>query len=283
MRLAAALIAVGLLFGACTATNESDPTPDLPRDPTPTGLVFCEVTNVIDGDTFDVEGCIDAGRIRLILVDSPETHAGGARCYGAEATDFTRDSLLGETVGLERDTSDTDPGGRLLRYAWFEGEMFNQVLVREGFAGWYEWPPDLKYSDRIRDAQDEAQSAGAGLWSECGSITAPVPGGELVDGCTEATGALAALDKAAETVSVTGSGALGGWYVISERGNQRYEFPDDFVLEGTVAVWSGVPEFADDPSRLWWTAESMWNNGEPDAAALYTCTGELASRIDDGG
>ena len=104
-----------------------------------------------------------------------------------------------------------------------------------------------------------------------------------MDGCTEATAELTAVDKRAESFSITGSGVLGGWYVISERGNQRYEFPDDFVLEGTVLVWSGVPQFEDDPSRLWWTAEQMWYNSEPDAAALYTCTGELASRVDDGG
>lgn len=280
MKLLAALIMAGLLANACTAADQPKATPGINRDPTPTGLAFCEVTNVIDGDTFDVGGCEDAGRVRLILVDSPETHAGGARCFGAEATEFTRDRLLGETVGLERDTSNTDPGGRLLRYAWFEGQLFNEVLVREGFAGWYEWPPDLRYSDRIRSAEEAARTAGAGLWSECGSITAPVPGGELVDGCTEASAQITALDKAAETVAVTGSGALGGWYVISERGNQRFEFPDDFVLEGTVVIWSGVPKFEDEPSRVWWTVEPMWNNGQPDPAALYTCTGELASRVE---
>src|SRR5690606_20892815 len=147
----------------------------------------------------DVEGCADAGRIRLILVDAPETHRGGARCFGAESTEFTRDRLLGESVGLERDTSNTDLGGRYLRYAWFEGELFNEALVREGYAGWYVWPPDLRYTDRIRAAQEEAQSAGAGLWTECGSITAPVPGSRLVDGCTEATAELTAVDKRAES------------------------------------------------------------------------------------
>lgn len=282
MRKVIVLAVLALFVQACTANSTEDSTPT-DGSPTPSGLVFCEVTNVIDGDTFDVDGCADAGRIRLILVDSPETHVGGARCFGAESTEFTRERLLGKMVGLERDTSNTDPGGRLLRYVWFEGRLFNEVLVREGYAGWYEWPPDLKYSERIRVAEEEARADGAGLWTACGSITAPVPGGQLVDGCTEASAEITALDKEAETVSVTGSGALGGWYIISERGNQRYEFAADFVLDGTVVIWSGVPEFAANPSRLWWTAEPMWNNTQPDPAALYACTGELASRIADGG
>lgn len=285
MRAATFLVAacfLGLVITSCNADSTSEPTPGQ-RDPTPTGLTFCEVTNVIDGDTFDVEGCADAGRIRLILVDSPETHVGGARCFGAEATEFTRSALLGETVGLERDISDTDPGGRYLRYAWHEGDLFNERLVRQGYAGWYEWPPDLKHTERIRSAEEDARAAGAGLWTDCGSITAPIPGGELVAGCTEATAAITAVDKGSESVSITGSGALGGWYLVSERGNQRYEFADDFVLEGTVLVWSGVPRFDADPSRLWWTEEPMWNNSQSDPAALYTCTGDLASRIEDGG
>lgn len=280
--LLAAASALAFALIACTAESTPESTPG-PRDPTPTGLTFCEVTNVIDGDTFDVEGCGDAGRIRLILVDSPETHVGGARCFGAEATRFARETLQGKTVGLERDTSDTDSGGRYLRYAWFEGELFNEVLVRQGYAGWYEWPPDLKYTQRIQAAQDDAKAAGAGLWTDCGSITAPVAGGELVAGCTEATAEITALDKGPESIAVTGTGALGGWYLVSERGNQRYEFADDFVIDGTVVIWSGVPRFDGDASRLWWTEEPVWNNSQADPAALYRCTGELASRWEDGG
>jgi endonuclease YncB( thermonuclease family) len=30
------------------------------------------VANVVDGDTIDVENCSDAGRVRLILVETPE-------------------------------------------------------------------------------------------------------------------------------------------------------------------------------------------------------------------
>lgn len=281
MRLLGAILGLVLLAGCATASEQASSTPGN-RVPTPEGMVFCEVVNVIDGDTFDVEGCEDAGRVRLILVDAPETYVGGLRCYGREATEFTRRSLEGKQVGLETDTSDTDSGGRLLRYAWIDGALFNEQLVREGFAGWNEWPPDVKRSAQIKAAQDDAQDARRGLWRECGSVGAPLPGAGA-PGCEAATADVTALDKRAESVNVTGSGPLGGWYVLSERGNQRYDFPDDFVLDGTVVIWSGVPQFEDDPSRLWWTAEPMWNNGEADPAALYSCEGELVSRLDDAG
>ena len=262
-----------VLFAGCTSS------PAQPGDPgpTPEGLTFCRVTNVVDGDTFDVSGCADAGRVRLILIDAPETFVGGMRCFGQESYEFARRTLSGRVVGLERDVSDTDSGGRYLRYAWIDGQMFNEVTVRQGYAGWNEWPPDLKHSARIKAAQDDAQAANAGLWRECGSLGAPAGAGNRAPGCGTATAAVTALDKRAESVIVTGSGPLGGWYLISERGNQRY----DFVLDGSVVIWSGVPSFEDDPSRLWWTEQPVWNNSEQDPAALYTCDRELASRWED--
>ena len=42
----------------------------------PPGLVTCIVTNVVDGETFDVANCSDAGRVRVILVDSAEVFGG---------------------------------------------------------------------------------------------------------------------------------------------------------------------------------------------------------------
>jgi hypothetical protein len=32
---------------------------------TPQSLVLCNVSNVVDGDTIDVNGCADSGRVRL--------------------------------------------------------------------------------------------------------------------------------------------------------------------------------------------------------------------------
>jgi micrococcal nuclease len=40
---------------------------------------------------------------------------------------------LGKYVKLEKDISETDKYGRLLRYVWFEGKMINEELIRQGY------------------------------------------------------------------------------------------------------------------------------------------------------
>lgn len=138
----------------------------------PPGLVACIVANVVDGDTIDVANCSDAGRVRLILVDTPEVF-GGVQCYGREASEYTRSRLLGQTVQLEKDVSNTDRFGRLLRYLWTEEGLFNEQIVRDGFATLATFPPDIKYVERIRAAQQEAFDAGRGLWGEDACVEPP--------------------------------------------------------------------------------------------------------------
>lgn len=266
------------------------------------GLPACVVVNVVDGDTIDVEGCVDSGRIRLILVDAPEI-SGGARCFSREAKEYVAARLLGRTVSLERDVSDTDRFGRYLRYVWLDGVLFNEAMVRDGYAALAVFPPDVKYRERIAAAEAEARGLNRGLWGVCGVLNAPAtptpstpgaatptvtatptpqptptPGGA----CAAATARITSLDKDAEFVRIEGSGDLTGWYLVSERGSQRFDFPPGFVLDGWVEVWSGVPQFANTATRLWWSADKYWNNSENDDALLYDCTGRLVQRFDDG-
>jgi endonuclease YncB( thermonuclease family) len=138
----------------------------------PPGLVACIVANVVDGDTIDVANCSDAGRVRLILVDTPEVF-GGVQCYGREASEYTRSRLLGQTVQLEKDVSNTDRFGRLLRHLWTEEGLFNEQIVRDGFATLATFPPDIRYVERIRAAQQEAYDAGRGLWGEDACVEPP--------------------------------------------------------------------------------------------------------------
>lgn len=309
---AAGLVAALVLLAGCRAAAQQGGTahrayaPMLAADSAPTqgppaGLVQCTVTNVVDGDTIDVGSCADAGRVRLILIDAPEL-SGGARCFSKESTDYVAARLLGRVVGLERDVSNVDRFGRYLRYAWVDGELFNERMVRDGYAALAVYPPDVKYRDRIAAAEAEAKAANRGLWGACGGLNAPAtptpssgaptatptrtptppatptPGGS----CAAATARVVSLNKAAEVVVIEGSGNLTGWYLISERGNQRFDFPQGFVLNGRVEVWSGVPQFANTATRLWWSDATLWNNSQDDDALLYDCTGRLVQRFDDG-
>lgn len=74
------------------------------------------VTRVINGDTIEVEG---GKRVRYIGMDTPEMGDGrkGAACFAGEATEENKRLVDGKTVRLEKDVSETDQYGRLLRFA----------------------------------------------------------------------------------------------------------------------------------------------------------------------
>ena len=127
------------------------------------------VVRVIDGDTVEVRFRGGLERVRLIGVDTPETVAPGepVECFGREATAFTRRWLEGRRVRLELDVELRDRYGRLLAYVWAGGELFNEVLVREGYAQVATFPPNVRYVDRFLAAQREARREGRGLWGGC--------------------------------------------------------------------------------------------------------------------
>jgi len=141
------------------------------------------VTRVVDGDTIEVSVGGRTDTVRLILVDTPEVF-GGVECYGQEASAFTKSLVpVGTHVTLERDVSDRDRYDRLLRYVWLpDARMLNEVLVSEGYAQLATFPPDVRYVERIRVAEQQARASGRGLWQACtaagasGAGTTPTPG-----------------------------------------------------------------------------------------------------------
>jgi micrococcal nuclease len=78
-------------------------------------------------------------------------------------------------VGLEKDISDTDGFGRLLRYVWTDGYLVNARLVQDGYALAATYPPDVRYSELFARLQQEARQVGAGLWAE-GACPDAAPG-----------------------------------------------------------------------------------------------------------
>lgn len=125
-----------------------------------------KVARVIDGDTIEIEG----GRtVRYIGIDTPETvHPQKAvQCFGREASNKNKELVEGKFVQLEKDISEVDKYGRLLRYIYVDGIFVNELLVKEGFAHASSYPPDVKYQDLLNSAQKEAQSQNMGLWAGC--------------------------------------------------------------------------------------------------------------------
>lgn len=129
---------------------------------------WAAVRHVADGDTIRVD--FEAGPpnqpVRYIGIDTPELAEGGDRL--AEAARLRNIELVtGKRICLERDVSDTDRFGRLLRNAWLEdGTFVNETLVHEGLAVLLTIPPDVKYADRLSNQQRDARGAGRGIWSE---------------------------------------------------------------------------------------------------------------------
>jgi micrococcal nuclease len=125
------------------------------------------VSRVVDGDTIEVSPAVGGiDEVRLIGIDTPETKdpTEGVEPFGPEASTFVTDELSGQSVGLKFDVEREDQYGRLLAYVYVGSEMFNEVLVEEGYAQAYPYPPNTSYANRFEEAQDVARVGGLGIW-----------------------------------------------------------------------------------------------------------------------
>ena len=121
-----------------------------------------KVSQVIDGDTIVISG---GQHIRYIGIDAPEIHP-EPEYYGVEAWQTRRQSGLRKILCMEKDVSNTDKYGRLLRYIYVDGTFVNAELVRQGYARARAYPPDTKYQDYLKGMEGEAKKASRGIWAE---------------------------------------------------------------------------------------------------------------------
>lgn len=119
------------------------------------------IKQVLDGDTV-LTG--DDKKLRYIGVDSPES----GECYAEESRFKNKELTESRTLEAQRDVSETDKYGRLLRYVWRADTFVNEYLVRYGYARVMSIKPDVKYKDLFSRAEDEAKTLKRGLWGECG-------------------------------------------------------------------------------------------------------------------
>jgi micrococcal nuclease len=154
--------------------------PPVRADPvTPTAVVL----NVVDGDTVDVIDDVRGRlRIRLLGIDTPETHKPGYTigCFGPQASEFARDTLLGQRVAVTYDATQGlhDRYGRTLAYLdRADGWDYSVEAARAGMAHDYVYhdKPAQRYPE-IAAAEQEARAAERGLWGPpCLGETASVP------------------------------------------------------------------------------------------------------------
>jgi micrococcal nuclease len=127
------------------------------------------VTAVIDGDTIEVARDGQTDVVRLLGVDTPETHhpTEPVECFGPEAATYTAQRLSGRPVRLERDVEPRDRYGRRLAYVVVDGERFNDELLRLGYAELLVIEPNHAHARAMLRAELEAKGAGLGLWGVC--------------------------------------------------------------------------------------------------------------------
>jgi len=124
------------------------------------------VTRVIDGDTIEIQG---GEKVRYIGVDTPETKhpRKPVQCFGRQAAEKNKQLVEGKMVRLEKDVSEADRYGRLLRYVYAGDVFVNLAMVKQGYAYAATFPPDVKYQELFSQAQREAREGRRGLWGEC--------------------------------------------------------------------------------------------------------------------
>ena len=120
---------------------------------------------VIDGDTIVVSGDL---KIRYLLVNAPETTNGHTDCYGANASQFNSDLVLGKPVQLTYDTQCQDMFGRTLAYVTVDGQDVNRLLVERGYGCVLYIPPDgMEKHDEYETLEAAAKAGNKGMWGFC--------------------------------------------------------------------------------------------------------------------
>lgn len=138
-------------------------------------FVKASLVRVVDGDTIVVDIDNEQVKVRLIGIDTPESVASEEYLKktgktnsqeGKDASEVTKSILADYSeVYLQKDVSETDKYGRLLRYVWLEvpddktdvneisTKMLNAILLEKGVAKAVTYKPDIEYKDVFEDLE----------------------------------------------------------------------------------------------------------------------------------
>ena len=127
------------------------------------------VVSVTDGDTLRVRFADGVERrVRLIGVDSPEldSRIESEALKGFLSKRFAFFRLDRHEIRLEYDATSVDAFGRVLAYVFTRnGELFNELIIREGYArAFLKYPFRGDYRERFSRVEAEARRAGRGFW-----------------------------------------------------------------------------------------------------------------------
>ena len=254
--------------------------PDADYIPTVTEGEFATVSNIVNGHTIDVliEGV--NFQVRYIGVDTPEV----GEPYFRQAAGQNAGIVEGKTVTLWRDVSHTDVDGRLLRYVVSGNQFVNYELVRQGFAMASTNPPDVACSTAFAEAQNQAVSEGAGLWT---LIPTPLPPTDTPASVPNIQITFIHFDgevpslESDEFAQITNQGLIAvnlqGWRLNAGDPEQDFYFPNfllDPGLSCRIYTDENHPEYCGFSFDI---RQEIWNNGG-DCGYLYDDEGAQVSK-----
>ena|SRR3989344_5433832 len=120
-------------------------------------------TRVIDGDTIIIN---NNTKVRLLGINTPEKDMRG---YG-EAKDFLK-QIENKSIEILRDSEDIDKYGRKLRYVFYNNQLINIEILKNGM-GAYFMIDKLKYESGLKDSEKFAMDNQLGLWLQSRNICA---------------------------------------------------------------------------------------------------------------
>lgn len=125
-----------------------------------------KVAFVYDGDTIELT---NGYKVRYIGINTPEINSKkvAGECFGKEAWEINKQLVNGQTIEMVKDISETDKYGRLLRYVWIDNVFINDFLIRQGYARIESIPPDIRYSSKLQQSEQEAKENKRGIWKNC--------------------------------------------------------------------------------------------------------------------
>jgi micrococcal nuclease len=213
------------------------------------------VTRVIDGDT------LEGGNItvRLLGINTPER----GEMYYEEAKKFLEGRVLNKTIELEYGKEKIDMYGRTLAYVYYNGELINREIVKQGYGNYY-FPQgkDSRYYDFVSS------------WEECieNNINLCEKSKEICSGCL----ILEEFDWEKEKIviknSCSNTCSMKGWYVKDE-GRKKYVF--NILLEGSNRVVLHSGEGRDKGNDLFWGRKDYVWTDSGDSIFLYDDKGNL--------
>jgi endonuclease YncB( thermonuclease family) len=129
------------------------------------------IKRFVDGDTIVVDMNGTDETVRMIGVDTPETHKPNSpvQCYGPAASAYTKNLIGSQKVRLEADPTNQnrDRYNRLLRYAYLpDGKLIAEEVIANGYGFAYTQFPFTK-KDQFVQAEEQAKAANRGLWGNC--------------------------------------------------------------------------------------------------------------------